>query len=111
MGWLEAILLCLVQGLTELLPVSSSGHLRVAELLLGSRGDGVLFEIVVQLGILLAILLFFQGAYNIGVNLNIVPVSGLPLPFFSYGGSSLLTSLLGIGLVQSVILRHKQIEL
>ncbi|MEJ2562438.1 MAG: FtsW/RodA/SpoVE family cell cycle protein [Anaerolineales bacterium] len=58
-----------------------------------------------------AILLFFQGAFNIGVNLNIFPVSGLPLPFFSYGGSSLLTSLLGIGLVESVILRHKKIEL
>ncbi len=59
----------------------------------------------------IAILLFFQGAFNIGVNLNIFPVSGLPLPFFSYGGSSLLTSLLGIGLVESVILRHKKIEL
>ncbi len=58
-----------------------------------------------------SILLFFQGAFNIGVNLNLFPVSGLPLPFLSYGGSSLLTSLLGIGLVQSVILRHKKIEL
>lgn len=57
------------------------------------------------------IMLFFQGAFNIGMNLNIFPVSGLPLPFFSYGGSSLLTSLLGIGLVESVILRHKKIEL
>jgi rod shape determining protein RodA len=57
------------------------------------------------------ILLFFQGAFNIGMNLNIFPVSGLPLPFLSYGGSSLLASLLGIGLVESVILRHKQIEL
>jgi rod shape determining protein RodA len=40
-----------------------------------------------------------------------LPVSGLPLPFLSYGGSSLLTSLLGIGLVESVMLRHKRIEL
>ncbi|MGH2621240.1 MAG: FtsW/RodA/SpoVE family cell cycle protein [Anaerolineales bacterium] len=38
-------------------------------------------------------------------------MSGLPLPFLSYGGSSLLTSLLGIGLVESVMLRHKRIEL
>ncbi len=58
-----------------------------------------------------AILLLFQGFFNIGMNLNLFPVSGLPLPFFSYGGSSLLTSLLGVGLVESVILRHKQIDL
>jgi rod shape determining protein RodA len=58
-----------------------------------------------------AFLLLFQGAFNIGMNLNLFPVSGLPLPFFSYGGSSLLTSLIGIGLVESVILRHKPIEL
>jgi rod shape determining protein RodA len=58
-----------------------------------------------------AFLLFFQGAFNIGMNLNLFPVSGLPLPFFSYGGSSLVTSLFGIGLVESVMLRHKKIEL
>lgn len=58
-----------------------------------------------------AFLLLFQGAFNVGMNLNLFPVSGLPLPFFSYGGSSLLTSLIGIGLVESVILRHKPIEL
>jgi rod shape determining protein RodA len=58
-----------------------------------------------------AILLLFQSAINIGMNLALIPVSGLPLPFFSYGGSSLLASLLGIGMVESVILRHKRIEL
>lgn len=58
-----------------------------------------------------AIVILFQGAFNIGVNLNLFPVSGLPMPFFSYGGSSLLTNLIGIGLVESVILRHKQIQL
>ncbi len=58
-----------------------------------------------------AILLLFQGSFNIGMNMNLFPVSGLPLPFVSYGGSSLLSSLLGIGLVESVILRHKKIEL
>ncbi len=58
-----------------------------------------------------AIVLLFQSAFNIGMNLNLFPVSGIPLPFFSYGGSSLLVSLMGIGLVESVILRHKQIEL
>jgi rod shape determining protein RodA len=58
-----------------------------------------------------AILLLFQASFNVGMNLNLLPVSGLPLPFLSYGGSSLLTSLIGIGLVESVMLRHKRIEL
>lgn len=58
-----------------------------------------------------AVLLLFQGSFNIAMNLNMVPVSGLPLPFFSYGGSSLVTVLIGIGLVESVMLRHKRIEL
>jgi len=57
-----------------------------------------------------AVLIFFQGAVNIGVNLNIVPVSGLPLPFISYGGSGLTALMLGIGLVESVAMRHKQME-
>jgi rod shape determining protein RodA len=56
-----------------------------------------------------AAMLFFQAAVNIGVNLNVVPVSGLPLPFMSYGGSSLLSSVMGIGLVESVNLRKGNI--
>jgi rod shape determining protein RodA len=44
-----------------------------------------------------ATLIFFQGAVNIGMNLNLLPVSGLPLPFISYGGSGLTALMLGIG--------------
>ncbi|MEW6084354.1 MAG: FtsW/RodA/SpoVE family cell cycle protein [Chloroflexota bacterium] len=57
-----------------------------------------------------ATLIFFQGMINIGVNLNIVPVSGLPLPFISYGGSGLTSLMLGIGLVESVAMRFRQLE-
>jgi rod shape determining protein RodA len=57
-----------------------------------------------------AVLIFFQGVVNIGVNLNLIPVSGLPLPFISYGGSGLTSLMLGIGLVESVVMRHKQLE-
>jgi len=57
-----------------------------------------------------ATLLTFQAVVNIGMNLNLLPVTGLVLPFVSYGGSSLLSMLLGIGLVESVILRHKALE-
>jgi rod shape determining protein RodA len=57
-----------------------------------------------------AILIFFQAAVNIAVNLNLIPVTGLPLPFISYGGSGLLSLMLGIGLVESVVLRQKVLE-
>ncbi len=57
-----------------------------------------------------ATLLTFQAVVNIGMNLKLLPVTGLPLPFVSYGGSSLLSMLIGIGLVESVILRHKALE-
>jgi rod shape determining protein RodA len=55
-------------------------------------------------------IILYQSFFNIGMNMNLLPVSGVPLPFVSYGGSSLWTFLFGIGLVESVILRHKQIE-
>jgi rod shape determining protein RodA len=55
-------------------------------------------------------ILMYQAFFNVAMNMNLLPVSGIPLPFVSYGGSSLWTFLFGIGLVESVILRHKQIE-
>ncbi|MEN9563627.1 MAG: hypothetical protein RIR73_1871, partial [Chloroflexota bacterium] len=57
-----------------------------------------------------ATLIFFQGAVNIGMNLNLLPVSGLPLPFISYGGSGLTALMISIGLVQSVVMRQKELE-
>lgn len=57
-----------------------------------------------------ATLITFQTFFNVGMNLNLLPVTGLTLPFVSYGGSSLITSFIGIGLVESVLLRHKELE-
>lgn len=58
----------------------------------------------------MATLIFFQGFVNIGMNLNLLPVSGLPLPFVSYGGSGLTALMLGIGLVESVVMRQKELD-
>lgn len=57
----EAVLLGLVQGLTEFLPVSSSGHLVIAETLLGGADESLVFEIAVHVGTLGAILLFYRA--------------------------------------------------
>ena len=45
---------------------------------------------------------------NIGVNIRLLPVTGIPLPFLSYGGSSLLTSLLALGVLQSIYVHRRQ---
>lgn len=73
-----------------------------------ARIAGDTFGALIAIGV--ATLLAFQAIVNIGMNLNLLPVTGLVLPFVSYGGSSLLSMLLGIGLVQSVVLRHKALE-
>lgn len=51
-------------------------------------------------------MVMFQIFQNIGMTLGVVPVSGLPLPFISYGGSHLISSAILIGLVQSIHMRR-----
>jgi len=52
----------------------------------------------------------FHVIENVGMCIGIMPVTGIPLPFFSYGGSSLLTNLIAIGLVMNVRYRSKVIN-
>jgi undecaprenyl-diphosphatase len=59
LGVLEAIVLGLVQGLTEFLPISSSGHLRVVPAIFGWADPGAGFTAVIQLGTMAAVLLYF----------------------------------------------------
>ena len=59
MTFLEAIILGLVQGLTEFLPVSSSGHLVLTQELMGVEDKGVTFEILVHFGTLLSVIIYF----------------------------------------------------
>ncbi len=52
--------------------------------------------------------LFLQAAVNIGMNLGLLPVTGIALPLVSYGGSSLVLTLLMLGLVHSVAVRQRR---
>lgn len=52
----------------------------------------------------------FHLIENVGMCIGIMPVTGIPLPFFSYGGSSLLTNMIAIGLVMNVKYRSKVIN-
>ena len=60
MSYIDAIVLGILQGLTEFLPVSSSGHLVLAQKLLGVKQSGVTFEVLVHLGSLVAVLIYFR---------------------------------------------------
>ncbi|MFQ3674167.1 MAG: FtsW/RodA/SpoVE family cell cycle protein, partial [Aggregatilineales bacterium] len=58
-----------------------------------------------------AAMIFFQTVVSIGMNLRLMPVTGLTLPFVSSGGTSLMFTLIGIGLVQSVIVRRRRLTI
>jgi rod shape determining protein RodA len=52
-------------------------------------------------------LLFSHVFINIGMNIRIVPVTGIPLPLLSYGGSSVIGSLIALGMLHNVYLHRK----
>jgi len=60
MIWASVIVLAVLQGVTEFLPVSSSGHLLIAKELLGLESPGVRLEVVLHLGTLLAVLAYYR---------------------------------------------------
>lgn len=66
----------------------------------------VLFGVYMSIGVIG--LLSFQIFQNIGMTIGLMPITGLALPFVSYGGSALLTNMMAIGLVTSVHLRTKE---
>lgn len=112
MGFFEAILLAVVQGATEFLPISSSGHLVLGQTLLGISEPQLLFDIVLHVGTLLAVVIFYRDSirdivvdsWKGGAN---VARSGDPRSFFEGEGArvaalvvlaSVPTALLGLGL-------------
>ncbi len=66
------------------------------------------FGMVIALGI--CAVFFWQSLINIGMVVGLVPVVGVPLPFISYGGSSIIATLIGIGLLLNIQMRRFVIQ-
>lgn len=52
------------------------------------------------------VMVFVQVVQNVGMNIGLLPIAGIPLPLISYGGSVTITTLAALGLAQSVMLRR-----
>jgi len=76
---------------------------RIKEVARTSRDN---FGYLLSVGIV--VMIFLQALVNIGMNIGMMPVTGVPLPLLSYGGSSLVITLASIGIVQSVFLRREK---
>lgn len=96
LGFIGAVLLIL------LLAVLLLRLLRIASIARDTYGRLIVVGVTAMI--------MFQTVVNIGMNLNLLPVTGLPLPFISYGGSALWTMLIGVGLAESVAMRYRKIE-
>lgn len=92
-GFLGAMLLF---GLVVLLLMRG---IRAAQLAGDAQGQ------LIAVGIVM--LLLMQTFINVAVNLSLFPVTGIPLPFVSQGGSSLVTLFVALGILQSIIMRHR----
>ena len=58
--WYQAVLLAVVQGVTEFLPISSSAHLVIPSLLLGWDDQGLAFDVAVHVGTLTAVVFYYR---------------------------------------------------
>lgn len=54
--------------------------------------------------------IFFQTTVNIGMNIGILPITGITLPLFSYGGSSLFSTMISLGILESISRRNREEE-
>ena len=64
------------------------------------------FGVLIAVGI--ATIFLFHVFVNIGMTMGLMPVTGIPLPFISYGRSNLVVSVIALGLLQSIAMRSKK---
>ena len=55
-------------------------------------------------------MILFHVFVNAGMNMGIAPVTGIPLPLMSYGGTALIVSMASLGLLESVAMRRKKMQ-
>ncbi|MBU0492987.1 MAG: rod shape-determining protein RodA [Chloroflexi bacterium] len=55
-------------------------------------------------------MLLFQFVVNVGMNVGLFPVTGITLPFISYGGNSVLPIFIGLGILQNILMHHRRLE-
>lgn len=67
------------------------------------------FGYLVSAGIM--VMLFMQVVINVGMNIKFMPITGIPLPFLSYGGSSLITSFIALGIILNINMRKSKTRL
>jgi len=63
-----------------------------------------------MLGASIAVIIFSQVFINIGMNIGIMPVTGITLPLLSYGGSSVLVIMLSLGILQNIYREYMKAE-
>lgn len=100
----QIIFLGLIQGLTEFLPVSSSGHLVLAEKFLGINQGNILLEVILHLGTTLAILVYFRKSLLKLIQENFIAfiIASIPAAFFGLIFRGFLESLFASTLVVSI---------
>jgi len=95
MGFVGAAAVVLLYGILLLRTINVSFHAKD------------LFGTLITVGV--AAMWLFHVFENIGMSIGIMPITGIPLPFISYGGSSMLANFLAVGLVLSVNVRGRKI--
>ncbi len=103
MDMLRAIVLGIVQGLTEFLPVSSSGHLILVPRLFNWEDQGLSFDVGLHLGTLLALLLYFWRDWWAMITVGLADLGRHQLAFSRHRGESRLIWLIALGSVPAVV--------
>jgi undecaprenyl-diphosphatase len=101
MNLIQAIVLGIIQGLTEFLPISSTAHLRIVPALLGWNDPGAAFTAVIQFGTLIAVLLYFR---NDIVSITSSVIKGITSRNLFYNRDAQLGWMIAAGTVPIVII-------